>query len=138
MSITAYQYRLLNKRRNQFGAQCVRDDGYTFQSIAERNRYRELKMMQGGKVIFDLKVHPKFPFKIRPELQDEVYEIWSWTADFQYSERLQDGEYRVVVEDVKGTDKKTGKQITNTSHSQRNHILFRILYPEIDLRIVER
>lgn len=134
MSISAEEYSKLVRRRNKFGAIKVKADGYTFDSKVEYGRYRELKLMQLGKVIFDLRVHPSYPFQIRTPFSDDKHEIWNWKADFSYCEPIHDDtdDYRVVAEDVKG-----GK-ITNTRESQRNHILFRILYPEIELRIVER
>jgi hypothetical protein len=73
-------------------------DNVTFDSIAEANRYVELKMMQKTGKIWGLELQPRF------ELQGKFVDnkgvkhgAITYVADFLYVE-----EDQVVVEDVKG------------------------------------
>ena len=67
--------------------------GIKFDSIGERNRYRELEMMQNqcGQII-ELKTQVKFPIIV-----NEV-KICNYIADFTYHNK--NGDY--IVEDFKG------------------------------------
>lgn len=84
-------------RRSKYHAVKVQADGHTFDSKAEYNRYKELKLLQDAGVISDLHLQYKFTLiesqkgKIRNERP------LTYIADFWY---VKDGE--VVVEDVKG------------------------------------
>jgi hypothetical protein len=83
---------------NKFRNTRVEVDGYWFDSKAEAARYKDLKLLEQGKEIRLLQVHPRY--ELQPPFVDNdgkkqrsiVYE-----ADFSYIE----GEKR-VVEDVKG------------------------------------
>jgi len=74
-------------------------DGIEFDSKKEAKRYAELKLMQRGKLIFNLEVQPKFKIldglKIdgHRKMQDRYY-----IADFMYVDK----QANTVVEDVKG------------------------------------
>lgn len=68
-------------------------DGYTFDSIAESRRYGQLKLLEKGKVISDLKRQVKFVLIDKSKYGREV----SYIADFTYYEQG-----KLVVEDVKG------------------------------------
>ncbi len=68
-------------------------DGITFDSMKEAQRYAELKLMEKGKVIYDLTIQPKFPIIIGG------VKICTYIADFIYRD-LATG--ITTVEDVKG------------------------------------
>lgn len=71
-------------------------DGIRFASTIECKRYRELKLLQMGKIIRGLKVHPG-PWRVKI---NGIY-ICRYTADFQYydTEKL-----KTIIEDVKGEE----------------------------------
>ena len=81
--------------RNKYGAKITRRDGYTFQSKAEADRYTELKMLQEGGMISELKIHP--PYKIVVNGMT----VCTAVLDFQYWDRARG---LFVFEDVKGKD----------------------------------
>ena len=69
-------------------------DGITFDSMAEMNRYMELKMLERAGIITDLELQPKFLLIPKTEKGGRaVYYI----ADFKY---VKDG--KTIYEDVKG------------------------------------
>ena len=70
-----------------------RVDGILFQSRKEARRYTELKAMQGGGVIRDLELQPKF------RLEVNGIHVCDYFADFRYYD-IERG--RIVVEDAKG------------------------------------
>ena len=107
----------------KYGNEVVKLDGYTFQSLKERDRYLVLLMRQKTKLITDLKVHPRFEFQVNGK------KIGSYTADFSYLEISGTGldkEAELVVEDVKS-------QPTMTRTYRRNKKLMLAIY-EIEVR----
>ena len=49
--ITAEEYQATVKKGHKYGAKRCEEDGYTFDSLAERKRYRELKLLeQAGEI----------------------------------------------------------------------------------------
>ena len=68
-------------------------DGIKFDSRKEAGRYGDLKLMQKGKVIYDLTLQPKFPIVINGT------KICTYIADFAYKDRATG---TTTVEDVKG------------------------------------
>ena len=82
---------------NKYNAKKIEIDGYIFDSVAEGNRYCELKLLQKQKYIKGLMVHPRFEllgkFKCKGKIIKPIY----YEADFMY----QEGD-KTVVEDVKG------------------------------------
>lgn len=103
---------------NKYGAQKVAIDGYTFASKAEARRYDELRWLAIGKQIRDLSVHPSWPLTINGVT------IGRFTGDFSYFEAG-----KLVCEDVKG--------VISEAASLRMRV-FLALYPEIQLRIIQR
>jgi len=74
----------------------VEYDGYVFRSIGEKNRYRELKLLEAGGEISDIKVHPPFPCRVNGFL------VCTYYADFSYKDiKTQE----IVTEDFKGYKK---------------------------------
>lgn len=70
----------------------VKDDGYTFDSKAEHNRYKELKLMRSVGEICNLVVHPRWDLVVND------IKIGRYTADFEYFDK----DLVKHVEDVKG------------------------------------
>ena len=68
-------------------------DGYTFDSLAEANRYQQLKLLKQAGEIDELAVHPSFDIVVNG------CKVCKYIADFYYFDH-QKGEH--IVEDVKG------------------------------------
>lgn len=81
------------RRRSKYNAVRCEEDGHRFDSLKERERYRELKSLRREKKIRALKVHWKIPIVVRGET------ICTYIADFAYTD-LERGQH--VIEDVKG------------------------------------
>ena len=77
---------------NKYHAKRVEYDGIKFDSIKEKNRYVELKLMEKANAIQDLKLQQKFVLFPKNDYGNKVQYI----ADFTY---IEDGKF--VVEDVK-------------------------------------
>ena len=114
--------RTITGRRNKYGNKKTTADGYLFDSIKEKNRYFELKLLERIEEIHDLELQPKF--EIIPgvywgsrKLQKRFY-----IADFMYKEN---GAY--IVEDVKGV---------RTAVYTLKRQLFLLKYPEYKFREV--
>lgn len=87
-------------RRKKYANKPVTECGHVFGSIVERDRYRELKIMQKGGLIRDLEVHPSFDLvgdsgQLRYVDSGRVVR---YEADFMYLNNLDE----TVIEDVKG------------------------------------
>jgi hypothetical protein len=78
---------------SKYGARKVETDGILFDSIAERNRYQDLKLLQQAGEIKDLELQVKFPLIVND------MKVATYIADFVYRECSNN---QVVVEDVKG------------------------------------
>lgn len=103
---------------SKFGARKIEIDGYTFDSVAEGNRYTQLKYLARAKEIKALAVHPQYPLRINGVT------IGVYTADFTYFEGG-----RQITEDVKG--------VVTAEASLRMRV-FMACYPTHELRIVDR
>lgn len=82
----------------KYGNKKTTYQGYTFDSLAECARYRELELLAAAGVIKRLEVHPKFT--LLPSFKDgsgKRHRAVTYSADFAYWE---DG--RRIAEDVKG------------------------------------
>ena len=115
--MTANQYRaLLDKQEaggmNKHHAVRTFYDGIWFDSIAESQRYAELKLMQRGGLIAGLDVHPVY------QLEDCKY-----IPDFRYTENGV-----TVVEDVKSPSTKTPVWRLKWKGAKR-------IYTEVDWRV---
>ena len=71
-------------------------DGYLFDSIAESNRYKELKLLEKTKKISNLEVQPHFLLQESFRKNGKTYRKVEYIADFKYTENK-----RTIVEDVK-------------------------------------
>lgn len=78
---------------NKFHAKKVKEDGYTFDSIKEYNRYKQLKLLDRGHAIRDLQVHVPYELIAKSSYGRQI----KYVADFTYYEGDE-----FVVEDTKG------------------------------------
>jgi hypothetical protein len=107
------------KKGNKFNARKVVIDGITFDSVAESERYWDLKLLVMAGEISDLKLQPSF------DLEVNGVEICEYMADFSYIDK-KTGE--TVYEDVKGMDLRL---------SQIKRKLVKALYG-IDVQIIKK
>lgn len=86
---------------NKYGAKKVTYDGKTFDSQKEAKRYAELRLLERGKVIKDLK--RQVGFMLIPAQRDEIGRVIersvTYMADFVYVD-CKTGQ--TIVEDTKG------------------------------------
>lgn len=99
-------------------------DNIKFDSKAEAMRYKQLKILQQGNFITDLKLQPKFELQAKyTNNKGEHVRAITYKADFTY---FQDG--KCVVEDVKGVE---------TKEFKIKKKLFENKYRDIDFRLVK-
>ncbi len=95
---------------NKYGNRKVTENGYTFDSMAEKRRYDELKLLQRAGHIFNLRFKKKdCTFHLVKTFKNGVNETVrgvKYIADFTYTD-CDSGE--LVVEDVKGVQTKEFK-----------------------------
>lgn len=85
---------------SKYGAKKVTVDGITFDSQKEAYRWCELKLMERGKVISDLRRQVKFDLLPAQKYKGQTVERpVTYVADFTYTDR-KTGEF--IVEDTKG------------------------------------
>uniref|UniRef100_A0A6M3LL82 DUF1064 domain-containing protein n=1 Tax=viral metagenome TaxID=1070528 RepID=A0A6M3LL82_9ZZZZ len=101
----------------------VQLDGYTFDSMAEAEHYKDLRLLEQAGEITYLLVHPRF--EVMPKVGKERAIVY--VADFCYTER--DNPNRYIVVDVKGVETAVFRLKAN---------LFRRAYPNHELRIVRK
>jgi len=112
LDLTAWEAlrNLQGRRRSKYGNTKVEYDGYKFDSKAEANRYRELKLLEKAGEIFDLVLQPKFTLVPKTVKRRAV----TYSADFRYYESCDEscevreckdncGLVKDVVEDVKSS-----------------------------------
>lgn len=92
------------------------EDGFTFASMKERNRYRELKLLERAGAIRNLELQPRFPLIVNGK------KVCTYVGDFSFFENN-----ARVIEDTKGF--KTREYITKRK-------LLLALYPLLDHREV--
>ena len=116
--------------RNKYGAKKTEVDGVVFDSRAEARRYQELKLLERAGEIQSLTLQPTFVLQPSFKRGKRTVRAITYSADFQYLE----GD-KVIAEDVKALDKRTGKYITTAVFDVKAKML-EYNYPEIELRIV--
>lgn len=82
----------MNKYRNKK----VQVDMHVFDSIAERTRYKELKLLERAKQISNLELQPHFLLQEAFKKNGKTYRKIEYIADFKY---IENG--KTIVEDVK-------------------------------------
>lgn len=84
------------EKKGKIPAQKVVHDGFTFDSLAEMWRYKELRLLEAGGMIRNLRVHTKWGLVVKGN------KVGVYTDDFNYEERTKHG-WVFVCEDVKST-----------------------------------
>lgn len=107
----------MNKYKNK---KCQSRDGKWFASMAERDRYEELRLLEKAGKIGDLTTQPRFPVQIN------TFRICTYIGDFMYTEGNQ-----WVVEDVKS-------EPTKTPVYRLKRKLFLAYYPHYEHREIEK
>lgn len=82
----------------KYGNKRVEEDGFTFDSLAERAEYRRLKLRLRAGEIADLSVHPKFGIVVNQ------VKVCSYIADFSFTDV---GTGQLVIVDVKSPASRT-------------------------------
>ncbi|MFK4167234.1 DUF1064 domain-containing protein [Paenibacillus lautus] len=115
----------LKLSKHKYGAKQTTLDGITFDSKMEAEYYRQLKLLQQGKVITDLELQPTFELLESTTLPNgkKIRGI-KYKADFQYRENG-----RPVVVDVKGA---------RTAEFKIKEKLFYHRYPDLQLKLVTK
>lgn len=98
--LSVAEYRAQRKKPPKYRNTRVKFDGYSFDSLKEKRRYEELKLMLHAGDIWDLKVHPRFEFR-----HNQVW-IGAYRADFSYKLRQS---FTDTVEDVKSVATKRAR-----------------------------
>ncbi|MFA5714417.1 MAG: DUF1064 domain-containing protein [Candidatus Paceibacterota bacterium] len=107
---------------NKYHARKVIIDGYTFDSLAEGNRYTELKLLAYAGEISNLEIHPYFVLFPQKYIHGKKLNAIDYTGDFRYL----DGNVN-VIEEVKG-------MMTRDAVLRIN--LFQRLHPEYEFRMI--
>ena len=79
----------------------VNIDGFKFDSMAESERYKELKMLNKAGLITNLTLQPKFELQSKFRHNGKAERAIYYIADFSYSDI---SEEKIIVEDVKGIE----------------------------------
>lgn len=108
---------------SKYGNKKVLIDGIEFDSIAEGNRYKELKLLQRAGIIKELELQPKFLLQESFKKNGKTYRKVEYIADFQY---IENG--KVIIEDVKGKE---------TEVFKIKHKLFEYKYRDLELKLVK-
>lgn len=114
------------KSRSKYGNKRVVVDGRDFDSQAEAERYKQLKLSQLAGEIEGLICQP--PFELQAGFRDRAgvkHRAIIYRADFRYTEVRTGAQ---VAEDVKGA---------RTKEFRIKEKLFRFRYPELELRIID-
>ncbi len=77
----------------KYGNQVKEVDGFVFDSIAEANHYKDLRLMEAAGAITHLRLQPRYPLLVNGE------KVAAYVADFEYLD-VETGQ--LVVEDCKG------------------------------------
>lgn len=91
------------QRKNKYHNQRTEVYGLVFSSKKEADRYVELMCARQSGLIRNLTLQPKFELQEAfTDSQGEKHRAITYIADFSYEEKQSDGNWKIVVEDVKG------------------------------------
>lgn len=117
------EYRQM-KKQSKYGNKKIDADGYTFDSLAEHERYKELCLLENAGAISDLRVHPRYELqKPFTDYEGKRHASIYYEADFSYT---QDGAR--IVEDTKGVE-------TPTFKIKRKMFLYK--YFDLQLKVIK-
>lgn len=111
----------MNLQGNKYKNKVVEVDGIKFQSIKEKNRYVQLKLLEKAKLIEQLELQKTFQLQPSFKKNGKTYRKITYTADFYYYDNHLN---RYVVEDTKGFKTETYKIKKK---------MFEYVYPELEL-----
>jgi len=86
-------------KQNKYRNKITELDGIKFHSRKEAARYSELKLLEKGKAISDLRLQVKYELIPKLVINGKTERAISYVADFVYIDNVYSNE---VVEDVKG------------------------------------
>lgn len=107
---------------HKYRAKRTEVDGISFPSKGEAGRYVELRLQERAGEIRELKLQPRFPLLVG----EPPVLVSTFVGDFQYLEK---NSSTVIVEDFKGF---------YTPECKLKHRLFVVLYPKIELRVIDK
>jgi hypothetical protein len=113
-------WRGYQKSNHKYGAVATVVDGIKFPSKMEAHRYQQLRLLVEAKIIDSLSTQVRFDLDVLGT------KVCSYIADFGYREAATG---LFVYEDVKGA---------RTPVFNLKMKLFKILYPDVNLRIIDR
>ena len=113
---------------NKYHNRKITIDGHTFDSVAEGNRYAELKILLKQGLIKDLKLQPKYRLQDSFKKNGITYRPIDYIADFEYFSE----EHGYVVEDVKPSE------TYKTEVYKLKKKLFEKKYPELSIQEIYR
>lgn len=90
---------IMNLRVNKYKNRTVLYDGIKFDSVKEKNRYQELKLLERAGKIEDLVLQQEYELIPKFRKNNKTYRKTSYKADFSYFD-IEGNKY--IVEDVKG------------------------------------
>ena len=120
-----------SKRKSKYNNTKTEINGIQFDSKKEAKRYEELNLLEKVGEIRELTVHPDFILQEGFRKHGIIHRAITYKADFTYVTK--DG--RVIVEDVKGWNKKTCKYILTTEFRIKRK-LFEKKYPHLTITFV--
>ena len=92
---------------NKYRSRKTEIGNITFDSKAEANRYKELKLLEKAGVISRLELQPKFELQPSFKKKGKAYRAINYIADFMYCDKEKGN--KMIVEDVKGFETKDFK-----------------------------
>lgn len=117
-------------KRHKYSARKVEVDGVLFDSQAEANRYKTLKLLEQAGEIHNLELQPSFTLQDPFEFQGVRHRGIGYRADFKYTTK----EGEIIVEDVKGVQtpafKLKWKMLLYRASENNSPIKFRI-FPNV-------
>ena len=120
------------RRGNKFGAVAAVIDGIRFDSTAEGNRWKSLRLLERAGAIFDLRRQVRYPLQVNGTT------IGHYVADFVYTHRVNDMEPPDgirVIEDVKGHQTELFKRSAKHMAAQGNPIT---IWPPVPVKTRKR
>lgn len=107
MKLTQKQYEMftnksIDYKQSKYKNKKIIYDGITFDSIKEKNRYIELKILEKSGLIKDLELQKVFELQPSFKKNDKTYRKITYKSDFYYFDN-ENGKY--IVEDVKASEK---------------------------------
>ena len=114
------------KGRSKYKNQKVIFDGIEFDSILERNRYLELKLLEKAKEIKDIRRQVIFELQPSYKKNNKTIRAINYVADFVYYDLKKN---KTIIEDTKGF---------RTEIFKLKKKMFEYKYPDLEIKEVRR